>query len=79
MTEPTTIQALLRGGPADGAVRPVECGPDGPPPLLMLGGGTLFIGSSDSPVPAAYPTYALEPSPTDAMLWSYRYVETLTG
>jgi hypothetical protein len=37
------IEAWLHGGPADGSVRSVECGPDGPPELLMLGGGGRLL------------------------------------
>lgn len=74
-----TVQALLQDGPADGAVRPVKRGPTGrPPPLLMLSGGKLFVGSANEPAPTTYPTYELEPEPIDATLWPYRHVETLT-
>jgi len=78
----STVHALFQGGPADGAVRPVECEPDGrPPKLLMLGGGgKLFVGSSDQPAAPEHPMYELEPEaePT-ASMWPYQYVETLTA
>lgn len=81
MNRPITVQAWLQGGPADGAVRLVECAPDGrPPELLLLCGGQVFVGSSDEPAPARYPMYELEPGaePIEATtLWPYRHVETL--
>lgn len=80
MHEPTTVQALLQGGPAGGAVRPVECRPDGRPPVLLLGGGgQAFVGSSDEPAEAGYPMYALEPEPEPIeSMWPYRYAGTLS-
>lgn len=50
VTRPTTVQALLEGGPADGAVRLVECGPHGrSAALLMLAGGTCMPVGRMSP------------------------------
>lgn len=78
--EPPTVRAWLLGGPVDGAVRAVQCGPGGCPPALLLlgGGGRVFVGSDDEPVPPEYPIYVLEPEPVESM-WPYRYVETLTS
>jgi hypothetical protein len=80
VTQPVSAQVWLRGGPADGAIRPVECGADRrPPPLLMFSGGQLFVATSDEPVPATYATYELVPAPVSEELWPYQHVGTLTG
>ena len=79
MTQSTTAQAWLHGGPADGAVRPVERGRDGrPPALLMFSGGQVFLGSSDTPASETYAVYELQRAPVEAGLWQYLHVGTLT-
>jgi len=79
MTWPTTVEAWFLDGPADGAIRSVERGPDGfPPELLMLCGGEVFIGAADVRAPAAHVAYELEAPQRDDGLWLYRYVGTLT-
>jgi hypothetical protein len=79
--QPTTVQALLKGGPGDRAIRHLECGPDGrPPALLMLGGGKAYVGISHLLAPPEHAIYELEPAaePIES-LWPHRHVETLTA
>lgn len=80
MTQPASAQAWFQGGPADGAIRSVECQVDGrPPELLMFCGSDVFVGASDEPALAAHPAYELETATTgEDGFWRYRYVGTLT-
>ncbi|MGI5215100.1 hypothetical protein [Plantactinospora sp. CA-290183] len=71
-----TVTVMLRGGPADGAVRELSAGPDGGPPAV-------WVLEQRNSVPGMTPDqdhrYEAEPEPAADGTWTMTYVRSTPG